>query len=99
MPWGRATHSLGWGTGACRPGERVVKGWCRVSSSADRTGGADRTAGHESAALDEIELAGELMIAATASNAERLPTARIDEVLLHQPPEAEEPGAPEGRNS
>lgn len=73
-----------------------MKGWCRVSSSADRTGRADRTAGHESAALDEIELAGELMIAATASSAERLPTARIDEVLLHQPPEAEEPNAPEG---
>ncbi|MCX4747411.1 hypothetical protein OG455_18090 [Kitasatospora sp. NBC_01287] len=28
------------------------------------------------------------MIAATASSAERLPTARIDEVLLHQQPQA-----------
>ncbi|MDH6112204.1 hypothetical protein P3T36_003614 [Kitasatospora sp. MAP12-15] len=42
----------------------------------------DRTVGHDSAALDEIDLAGELMIAATASADERLPTARIDEVLL-----------------
>jgi hypothetical protein len=57
---------------------------------------ADRTFGQESAALDEIELAGELMIAATDSAAERLPTARIDEVLLRHPvadgsPEAADP--------
>ncbi|WP_063889684.1 hypothetical protein [Streptomyces rubellomurinus] len=44
------------------------------------TGG--RSGGHDDAALDEIELAGELMIAATASPGERLPTERIDEVLL-----------------
>ncbi|WP_344440729.1 hypothetical protein [Kitasatospora nipponensis] len=53
---------------------------------------ADRTVGHENAALDEIDLTGELMIAATASSAERLPTARIDEVLLLQTP----PGGPAG---
>ncbi|WP_254802432.1 hypothetical protein [Kitasatospora sp. SUK 42] len=44
------------------------------------TGG--RSGGHDDAALDEIELAGELMIAATASSCDRLPTERIDEVLL-----------------
>ncbi|ARF82736.1 hypothetical protein HS99_0028635 [Kitasatospora aureofaciens] len=44
------------------------------------TGG--RSGGHDDAALDEIELTGELMIAATASTGERLPTERIDEVLL-----------------
>lgn len=49
----------------------------------------DRTVGHDSAALDEIELAGELMIAATASTDDRLPTARIDEVLLQQAPPEE----------
>ncbi|MFJ8436813.1 hypothetical protein ACIQ9P_36520 [Kitasatospora sp. NPDC094019] len=42
----------------------------------------DRNGGHDDAALDEIELAGELMIAATASSGDRLPTERIDEVLL-----------------
>jgi hypothetical protein len=67
--------------------------------AADRT--ADRTAGHDSAALDEIELAGELMIAATDSPADRLPTARIDEVLLSQgPAEPGDPvGAPPGRRA
>ncbi|MBV6701151.1 hypothetical protein KV557_29265 [Kitasatospora aureofaciens] len=50
------------------------------------TGG--RSGGHDDAALDEIELAGELMIAATASTGDRLPTERIDEVLLDRP----EPG-------
>lgn len=50
------------------------------------TGG--RSNGHDDAALDEIELAGELMIAATASTGDRLPTERIDEVLLDRP----EPG-------
>jgi hypothetical protein len=75
---------------------RALKGWCWVSSS------ADRAFGQESAALDEIELAGELMIAATDSTAERLPTARIDEVLLRRPaaggaPDAAGPaGAPDG---
>ncbi|WP_107054625.1 hypothetical protein [Streptomyces sp. NRRL S-350] len=44
------------------------------------TGG--RSGGHDDAALDEIDLAGELMIAATASVGDRLPTERIDEVLL-----------------
>ncbi len=51
-----------------------------VSSS-----GGDRDGGHDHAALDEIELAGELMIAATSSTGERLPTERIDEVLLDRP--------------
>ncbi|MFG2848656.1 hypothetical protein ACGF12_36695 [Kitasatospora sp. NPDC048296] len=46
------------------------------------TGG--RSGGHDDAALDEIELAGELMIAATASSGDRLPTERIDEVLLNR---------------
>ncbi|WP_344463809.1 hypothetical protein [Kitasatospora kazusensis] len=41
-----------------------------------------RKGGHDQAALDEIELAGELMIAATASAEERLAPERIDEVLL-----------------
>ncbi|MFE6751686.1 hypothetical protein ACFVGM_38035 [Kitasatospora purpeofusca] len=45
----------------------------------------DRSGGHDDAALDEIELAGELMIAATASSGDRLPTERIDEVLLDRP--------------
>ncbi|MFI6447866.1 hypothetical protein [Kitasatospora sp. NPDC050543] len=53
-----------------------------VSSSSGREGG------HDDAALDEIELAGELMIAATASTGERLPTERIDEVLLERPGQA-----------
>ncbi|MDH6118255.1 hypothetical protein [Kitasatospora sp. GAS204B] len=72
-----------------------------MSSSADRADRtdradrADRTGGHESAALDEIELAGELMIAATASAGDRLPTARIDEVLLH-PSRAPEAAAGHG---
>ncbi|MGF1427803.1 hypothetical protein [Kitasatospora sp. LaBMicrA B282] len=60
----------------------------------DRAERADRTGSHDSAALDEIELAGELMIAASASSAERLPTARIDEVLLQQPTEQPGPAAP-----
>ncbi|MFC5667041.1 hypothetical protein ACFP3U_29265 [Kitasatospora misakiensis] len=47
------------------------------------TGG--RSGGHDDAALDEIDLAGELMIAATASSGDRLPTERIDEVLLDRP--------------
>ncbi|WUN35814.1 hypothetical protein OG823_15365 [Kitasatospora sp. NBC_00315] len=50
-----------------------------MSSSGGRDGG------HDDAALDEIELAGELMIAATSSSGERLPTERIDEVLLDAP--------------
>ncbi|MFJ9697153.1 hypothetical protein [Kitasatospora sp. NPDC101183] len=67
-----------------------------VSSTGDRNGG------HDDAALDEIELAGELMIAATASPGDRLPTERIDEVLLNGAvpwPEPPGPGAdaPPGR--
>ncbi|WP_406200468.1 hypothetical protein OH807_19425 [Kitasatospora sp. NBC_01560] len=50
-----------------------------VSSTGDRSGG------HDDAALDEIDLAGELMIAATATTGDRLPTERIDEVLLDRP--------------
>ncbi|MDH6579571.1 hypothetical protein [Kitasatospora sp. MAP5-34] len=41
-----------------------------------------RRGAHDQAALDEIELAGELMIAATASPEERLAPERIDQVLL-----------------
>lgn len=54
------------------------------------TGG--RSGGHDDAALDEIDLAGELMIAATASTGDRLPTERIDEVLLDRA----EPGRTDG---
>ncbi|MFJ2811225.1 hypothetical protein [Kitasatospora sp. NPDC087271] len=54
------------------------------------TGG--RSGGHDDAALDEIDLAGELMIAATASAGDRLPTERIDEVLLDRT----EPGRTDG---
>ncbi|WP_344336021.1 hypothetical protein [Kitasatospora putterlickiae] len=62
------------------------------------TGG--RSGGHDDAALDEIELAGELMIAATASSGDRLPTERIDEVLLDRPdggPTAGPGRGPQGR--
>ncbi|MFB7665047.1 hypothetical protein ACFC1R_14000 [Kitasatospora sp. NPDC056138] len=41
-----------------------------------------RKQGHDQTALDEIELAGELMIAATASPEERLAPEHIDQVLL-----------------
>ncbi|MDR3036541.1 MAG: hypothetical protein LBV78_26160 [Kitasatospora sp.] len=44
--------------------------------------GESGTGGHDRAALDEIDLAGELMIAASASRAERLAAEQIDEVLL-----------------
>ncbi|MFF2815917.1 hypothetical protein ACFVT9_10385 [Kitasatospora cineracea] len=44
--------------------------------------GESGTRGHDRAALDEIDLAGELMIAASASRAERLAAEQIDEVLL-----------------
>ncbi|MDQ0309981.1 hypothetical protein J2S46_004537 [Kitasatospora herbaricolor] len=54
-----------------------------VSTSGGRDGGHDHTA------LDEIELAGELMIAATSSAGDRLPTERIDEVLLDRPDQPE----------
>ncbi|MER5354741.1 hypothetical protein ABT093_30960 [Kitasatospora sp. NPDC002551] len=64
------------------------------------TGG--RSGGHDDAALDEIELAGELMIAATASSGDRLPTERIDEVLLDRPdggPAAGPARDPQGREA
>ncbi|MFC8451874.1 hypothetical protein [Kitasatospora sp. NPDC057223] len=63
-----------------------------VSSSGGRDGG------HDDAALDEIDLAGELMIAANTSSGERLPTERIDEVLLDRPARgaAGPAGAPPG---
>jgi len=48
----------------------------QVASADGRAGGHDKTA------LDEIELAGELMIAASASRDERLADEEIDEVLL-----------------
>ncbi|WP_345698473.1 hypothetical protein [Kitasatospora terrestris] len=48
-------------------------------ASADGRAGAG---GHDKTALDEIELAGELMIAASASSGERLADEEIDEVLL-----------------
>ncbi len=78
---GRAVPTLkdGW----LPPRGAGAEGVVQVSSS------TDRAVGHESAALDEIELAGELMIAATASSGDRLPTARIDEVLLLQAPPAD----------
>ncbi|MER8183212.1 hypothetical protein [Kitasatospora sp. NPDC094015] len=50
-----------------------------MSSAEGRAGGHDKTA------LDEIELTGELMIAASTSAAERLGTEQIDEVLLDRP--------------
>ncbi|MDH6126327.1 hypothetical protein [Kitasatospora sp. GP82] len=50
-----------------------------------------RKGGHDQTALDEIELAGELMIAATASPEERLAPERIDQVLLDG-----DPGCPDG---
>jgi hypothetical protein len=53
----------------------------KVASSNGRTGGHDKTA------LDEIELAGELMIAASASAEERLANEQIDRVLLDRVPE------------
>ncbi|GGR04676.1 hypothetical protein [Kitasatospora griseola] len=46
--------------------------------------GESGTGGHDSTALDEIDLAGELMIAASASRAERLAAEQIDEVLLRR---------------
>ncbi|QKW21017.1 hypothetical protein HUT16_19935 [Kitasatospora sp. NA04385] len=44
--------------------------------------GESGTGGHDRTALDEIDLTGELMIAASASRAERLAAEQIDEVLL-----------------
>jgi hypothetical protein len=63
-----------------------------VASSGARKGG------HDQAALDEIELAGELMIAATSSNDDRLANERIDEVLLDRAG-AEEDGGSAPRSS
>ncbi|MDQ8704850.1 hypothetical protein RCO28_20475 [Streptomyces sp. LHD-70] len=48
-----------------------------------------RTAVHDHVALAEIELCGELIIAASMADEERLSTDRIDEVL--RVAEAEEP--------
>ncbi|WP_159400907.1 hypothetical protein [Streptomyces sp. NRRL B-24484] len=53
-----------------------------MASSEGRTGGHDKTA------LDEIELAGELMIAASTSSDEKLATEQIDRVLLDRVPVA-----------
>ncbi|GAA2742924.1 hypothetical protein GCM10010440_20110 [Kitasatospora cinereorecta] len=50
----------------------------QVASGESRAGAG----GHDETALDEIELAGELMIAASASSDERLGAEEIDEVLL-----------------
>ncbi|WP_152617649.1 hypothetical protein [Phaeacidiphilus oryzae] len=57
-----------------------------------------RGGAHDPVALDEIELYGELMIAAAATGEERLPKDRIDEVLRvgdakppSSPPEARVP--------
>lgn len=52
-----------------------------------------RAGGHDETALDEIELAGELMIAASTSADERLATEQIDRVLLDRVPD------PDGRSS
>ncbi|MEV6212291.1 hypothetical protein [Kitasatospora sp. NPDC051914] len=59
-----------------------------MSSSDGRAGGHDKTA------LDEIELAGELMIAASASSDEKLATEQIDRVLLDRVPAAPLPDGP-----
>ncbi|MEU5383036.1 hypothetical protein [Kitasatospora cineracea] len=60
--------------------------------------GESGTRGHDRAALDEIDLAGELMIAASASRAERLAAEQIDEVLLarHRAPGPAEDGPADG---
>lgn len=42
---------------------------------------ASRRGAHDHVALDEIDLYGELIIAAAATGEERLPKDRIDEVL------------------
>ncbi|WP_282202200.1 hypothetical protein [Kitasatospora fiedleri] len=61
--------------------------------------GENGTGGHDRTALDEIDLTGELMIAASASRAERLAAEQIDEVLLapRGGPDRSEPRAPEPR--
>lgn len=58
-----------------------AEGVVQVASSEGRARGHDKTA------LDEIELAGELMIAASTSEDERLAPEEIDEVLLDRPAE------------
>ncbi|MCT2592908.1 hypothetical protein LHJ74_23845 [Streptomyces sp. N2-109] len=53
--------------------------------------GSRGSAVHDSVALAEIELCGELMIAASAAEAageERLSVARVDEILRVVPPRA-----------
>ncbi|MFJ8693866.1 hypothetical protein [Streptomyces roseolilacinus] len=47
-------------------------------------------------ALAEIELCGELMIAASATEADRLTADRIDEVLKVSPGAGRPPGGPAG---
>jgi hypothetical protein len=47
-------------------------------------------------ALAEIELCGELMIAASATEADRLTVDRIDEVLKVSPGAGRPPGGPAG---
>ncbi|MFJ4676691.1 hypothetical protein [Kitasatospora sp. NPDC088783] len=61
--------------------------------------GENGTGGHDRTALDEIDLTGELMIAASASRAERLAAEQIDEVLLapRGGPDRSEPRTPEPR--
>ncbi|WP_299539638.1 hypothetical protein [uncultured Streptomyces sp.] len=52
---------------------------------------------HDGVALAEIELCGELMIAASASGDERLSVDRIDEVLdvrVHRPHAGQAPAVP-----
>jgi hypothetical protein len=68
-----ARRSLGWTTGTPAFLDEEVAHV--VSSCGSQTTDQDRVA------LAEIELCGELMIAASAVGEERLSTARIDEVL------------------
>lgn len=69
-----ARRSLGWTTGTPAFLDEEV---AHVVSSC----GSQTTDHQDRVALAEIELCGELMIAASAIGEERLSTARIDEVL------------------
>lgn len=54
---------------------------------------------HDHVALDEIEMCGDLMIAASSSGEDRLTPARIDEVLkVGRPAEDDAPRVPMPRN-
>ncbi|WP_377270563.1 hypothetical protein [Peterkaempfera sp. SMS 1(5)a] len=54
---------------------------------------------HDHVALDEIEMCGDLMIAASSSGEDRLTPARIDEVLkVGRPGEGDAPRVPLPRN-